>query len=163
MDNLEASIRRARALLSNPGTSENYVSLKIKPTNAGCCCFHCWPQTWREVNSAISRYGRLEDEGDVLIRDEDTELVLECHESGPELVTYLPIGISGSILLVNIISLIVKSRQRESMGARFNITRRVIRKTEIIEEEVMEVDCPMSKENVRLLNQKLRDILKGLS
>lgn len=162
MDDVKESINRARRKLKTLDNNENFISIKIKPDNGGCCCFHCWPMTWEEINNVISDYGHIEDEGDLEIGDKDDRFVLECHESGPEIVL-LTIGIASTNLITSIINLIltiVKSRQREKMGAQFKITKRVIKNSKIIEENVMELDFPISKENVTLLNKKIKDILK---
>jgi len=65
--NLETSLDRAICLLGTPKDDDNYVSIKIKPAKGGCCCFHCWPNTWAGINEYISPCGPIEDEGDVLI------------------------------------------------------------------------------------------------
>lgn len=153
MDNVKESINRAQRKLNTSINNEDYISIKIKPENGGCCCFHCWPLTWKEINNRIVQYGYLEDEGDVAIVDVNNKFVLECHESGPEIIVYLPIGISGAILVANIINLIIKNRQQEKNGARFKIIKRVIRKTKKIEENIIEIDFPISEENVTLLNK----------
>jgi hypothetical protein len=159
VDNVRNSIKRARKLLKTPANIENYLSIKIKPLNGFCCCFHCWPLTWEAINNEISPYGPLIDEGDALIGSENNRLVLECHESGPEIILYLGFGITTLDFILNIVSSIIRNRQREKNGSRFIITKRVIRKTKIIEEDVVEIDSPLSKDNIKLLNEKLNDIL----
>ena len=163
MDSVEDSIKRAQNLLKTPDNNENYISIKIKPINRGCCCFHCWPQTWNEINKKISPYGPLKDEGDVLIGGEDDRFILECHESGPEIIVYLGVGIAVANLVKSVFDVvltIIKNRQQEKRGAQFKITKRVIKNTKIIEENVMEVDFPISKENITLLNIKIKDIIR---
>ncbi len=160
MDNVEQSIKRAQKVLRTTSNFEKYISIKIKPINGGCCCFHCWPETWNAINKEILRYGYLEDEGDVAIGNGDDKIVLECHESGPEII--IPIGIAGATLLVNIYNLIItiiKFRQQEKTDAKFKILKRVIKNKKVIEENVMEIDFPISKENIVLLNKQLNDIL----
>lgn len=161
MDNVKDSIIRAQKLLETPYNDEKYVSIKIKPISGGCCCFHCWPHTWEEVNSKISRYGILEDEGGVLIGDGNERFVLECHESGPEIIAYLGVGIATAHLILDIILALIKNRQHEKYGAQFKITKRVIKNTKTVEENVVEVDFPISKENIKLLNTRINDILSG--
>jgi len=161
VDNAEQSIRRAQKLLETSSSIENYISIKIKPTNGTCCCFDCWPRRWDTINEQISHYGHLEDEGDVSIGDRDEKFVLQCHENGPEII--IPIGIAGASLVINIANLVVniiKNRQKEKIGAQFKITKRVIIHNRIIEENVMEINFPISKENVTLLNCKIKEILE---
>ncbi|MBI4286459.1 MAG: hypothetical protein HY670_11270 [Chloroflexi bacterium] len=163
MDNAKRSIDRAQRLLETPNDNGNYVLIKIKPISGECCCFHCWPQTWNEINNKISPCGPLEDEGDVLIGGQDDSFVLECHETGPEIIIYLGVGIASANLVKSVLDMvltIVKNRQRERMGAQFRIMRRVLRGTKTIEENVMEIGFPLSRENVALLNKKIKDAIR---
>jgi len=164
VDNVELSIKRAQKLLKTPENNENYISIKIKPISGGCCCFHCWPYAWKNISKEIAHYGQLKDEGDIAIGIGDDKFVLECHESGPELIVYIGIGITSVNLvasILNLITTIIRSRQQEKIGTQFKITKRVIKKTKVIEENVLEVDFPISNENVALLNKRIKDILKG--
>jgi hypothetical protein len=161
VENLNNSFARAIKLLKTADNDEEYISIKIKPANGGCCCFHCWPHTWNEINNKIARYGVLKDEGDLAIGDGNERFVLECHESGPEIVVYLGIGIASANLAKAIIDLVlalIKNRQREKDGSQFVITKRIIINSIIIEENVIKIDFPLSKENIDLLNKKLNGI-----
>jgi hypothetical protein len=164
MDNVKISIDRAMNLLKTPNNYEKYISIKIKPKQElSCCCFHCWPYTWKAINSMISQYGIIEDEGDVLIGEGEDRFILECHESGPEIIVYVPIGIAALTLITNIINLIIniiKNRQKEKSSSRFIITKRIIRNSKIIEENIIEVDFPFNDDNIKLLNDKILNIFK---
>ena len=132
MDNVKDSIKRAQKLLGAPDKNHDYISIKIKPSDGRCCCFHCWPLTWHEINHQISRYGYLEDEGDIAIGSEDDIFVLECHESGPEIILYIGIGIASAKLvksMLDVMLTLIKNRQQERRGAQFKITKRVIKNT----------------------------------
>ena len=162
MDNVGINIDRAQNLLKTPKDYEGYISIKIKPKQGFCCCFHCWPYTWEAINLSISQYGIIQDEGDVLIGEGEDKFVLECHESGPEIVLYLGIGIASLNLvasIINLINVIIKNRQNEKQGAQFVITKRIVRKSKIIEENVIEIDFPISTDNTKLLNEKLKNII----
>jgi hypothetical protein len=162
VNSLNSSIKRAQRLLKTPDDDENYISIKIKPANVGCCCFHCWPLTWREVNNEISQYGQLEDEGDVLLGKKGGKFVLECHESGPEIIIYLGVGIASANLIKSVLDIvltIIRNRQREKIGAQFKITQRKVKSAEVFEENVLEIDIPLTKENITMLNEKIKDIL----
>ena len=126
MDNAQKSIERAQILLNTSDTIDNYVSIKIKPINGNCCCFHCWPSTWEEINKLISPYGPLEDEGDVLIKNENVVFVLECHESGPEIISIDTITNLANFLVTatGLIYTIISSRQKERPNTKFEVIKR---------------------------------------
>jgi len=164
MDSVEQSISRAQKLLHARGNIENYISLKIVPVNGGCCCFHCWPDTWDAINKDISRYGYLEDEGDVALGDGNEKFVLECHESGPEII--IQIAIASASLVTNITNLIlniIKNRQKERSGVQFKLTSRRYKNSKIINETILEIEYPISSKSVNILSQKIKDILSTKS
>jgi len=94
---MERSINRAVKLLGTPQEYDKYLSIKLYPPH-GCCCSHCWPETWRAVNSFISPYGHVCHEGDAVIGDGDDKFVLESHESGPEIIVYLALATASTAL-----------------------------------------------------------------
>jgi hypothetical protein len=118
------SVDRAIKLLNTPRSYADYISFKIKPVSSECCCFHHWPETWDVVNDYIYPDGPIEDEGDALIRRDGTQFVLECHESGPEIVVFL--GAVVSIVLINsvvdLISVILRTRQKEDGPVKYKLT-----------------------------------------
>ena len=164
MDDLINSLERAQKLLKTPDNIEDYISIKIKPIDDGfCCCFHCWPRTWLEINDLISPYGHMVDEGDVLIGIKNDIFVLECHESGPEIIVYLSATAAIASLtksVIDIILAIIKNRQKERIGARFVISKRITKKGKVIEENIVEIDYPLSKVNISLLDKKITAIFK---
>ena len=107
MDILESSLSRAIRLLNTPKNYENYISIKIKPVQGGCCCFHCWPKTWAGINKYIAPAGPMRDEGEVLIENDDGKFVLECHESGPEIIIYLGVAVASLNLAKSIVDLVI--------------------------------------------------------
>ncbi len=164
MDIMERSIGRAQKLLHSKGNIENYISFKIVPVNGGCCCFHCWPNTWDAINRDISSYGHLEDEGDVALGDGNEKFVLECHESGPEII--VQIAIASASLVTNITNLIlniIKYRQKERSVAQFKLTSRKYKNSKIIDETILEIEYPISSKSTNILSQKIKDILSTKS
>ncbi|NQE54449.1 hypothetical protein C5S29_12730 [ANME-1 cluster archaeon GoMg3.2] len=162
--NLKKSLDRAIDLLGTPTDYENYISIKIKPVRGGCCCFHCWPKTWAILNEYISPCGPLEDEGDVLIDKNNEKFVLECHESGPEIIAYLGLGTASIALVTSIINLIItlaKANQNEHHRnpAKLKITRRWQIKGQAEEEEIMEIDFPLS-DNTKKLKDNIRKAIE---
>ena len=162
MDNVINSMERARKLLKTKDTTDKYVSIKLKPMTGGCCCFHCWPLTWNEINREVTNFGILKDEGDILIGHDDERFVLECHESGPEIV-YLAVGsatLNFVTSIINIIYTIVKNRQHEKDGAKFIITKRILKKSKVIEETIMQINYPISKDDISFLNARIHEIME---
>jgi hypothetical protein len=167
MDNdFQKSINRAMKLMGTPSDYENYVVIKIKPVRGGCCCFHCWPKTWSVVNKYIAPFGPLEDEGDVLINKDQEKYVLECHESGPEIILYGIIsGIIAGLVVESVVGLVttflesLQNEDRKRPGALRILRRRQI-KGQTEEEEIMEIDLPLSKDVIKKLNDNIRKVIE---
>ncbi len=162
---LRVSIDRAVSLLGSRLDYGNYVCLKIRPENGGCCCFHCWPFTWQEVNKAIAPFGPIQDEGDVLIKTDDGSFVLECHESGPEIIVYLGGATAGVLLIkaiVELITTIVKSRSGEPQRrhGRLIIAKRTFKGSRVKEETALEIDLPSGPSDAAALVVKLNAVFK---
>ncbi len=161
---LERDLKIAIPLLKTPEKFEDYISLKITPNDGGCCCFNHWPETWNVVNKFISPCGPIRNEGAVLIEKNNEQFVLECHESGPEIVVYLGLGTASILLVKSIVDLILtilKSRQKRNYHSnlKFKITSYHYINPTKIDESVIEVDLPLSDESVKLLNEKIETIL----
>ncbi|MEW6052397.1 MAG: hypothetical protein AB1552_01225 [Nitrospirota bacterium] len=160
----QKSIDRAITLLHTPPDYKNYILIKLSPIPQGCCCFHCWPKTWEIINKTIQPYGPIENEGDVLIERNKTKIVLECHESGPEIIAYLTLAASSIILLKSIIDLLKSiidalSTESKKQPARIKISKRQIIKGEVEEENLIELDIPISKNIKKQLESRLNDLI----
>ena len=157
---MKKSIERAIALLGTSADYDKYEAIKIKPNKGGCCCFHCWPKTWASVNEYIAPFGPLRDEGDVLIENNNGKLVLECHESGPEIILYIGLGTASILLIKSVVELIVallkalEKEKRESCG-HLKISKRRIIKGKTNEELIMEISFPLSEMATKELNDKI--------
>lgn len=126
MNNMHTYLKRnidiAIDLMDTPIDYEDYISFKIKPTEEGCCCLNNWSITWDTINKYIYPNGPVKNEGAVVLDKNKMKLVLECHESGPEIIAYLGLGTASIILVKSIIDLIVtvlKARQNESHSGTF--------------------------------------------
>ncbi len=160
---LQNSINRAIALLNTPKEYENYISIKLSPIPSGCCCFHCWPDTWNKINKSIQPCGPIEDEGDVLIGKNKNIFVLECHESGPEIIAYLALATSATVLLKSIVDLVITiikalSNEGRKQPLRIKLSKRQIIKGKNEEDNLIEIDMPISKD----IEKQLEEILKNL-
>jgi len=163
-DKFSKSLDRAIKLLGTPSSYKSYVVIKIKPISGGCCCFHCWPNTWNNINRFISPCGPIKDEGDVLITKDTDRFVLECHESGPEIIIYLG-TITASVLLIKavteLITVFLKSLQNENrkQPGKVVLTRRRQIKTNIEEEEIMIIEFPIDESIIKKLNIEITNIV----
>ncbi len=160
---LKESIERAIPLLGTKQNYAEYVCLKIAP-ETGCCCFHCWPYTWQEVNRGILPCGPIEDEGDVLIETKDGGFVLECHESGPEIVFYAGAVTAGVLLVkavIELVTAIIKSRSDETRrkAGSLKITKRTFKGSRLHEERIIDVDLPLDNLHEEILVDELRNML----
>lgn len=163
--NLKRSIDIAIGLMNTPVDYENYISIKIKPADGGCCCLNHWQKTWDTVNDYIYPCGPVKNEGDVLINKNNVRFVLECHESGPEIIVYLGFGTASIVLAKSVIDLIttlLKARQNEyhSRSGRFKIIRRFQTKGQVEEVEIMELDLPLSEDIIKKLNDNIRNAIE---
>lgn len=163
VEHRRSSIERAKALLGEPGPDNEVVVLKLRPAAGGCCCFHCWPGTWGEVTHFLAAQGRMEDEGDLLVRTDGGSYVLECHESGPEIVLYLTLAAATLNLIkptIELITLFAKGLRWESRGARLKLTSRRIVHGETDEEVLMEIDLPLSPDTARKIEAEVTRSLR---
>lgn len=161
-DNLQNSIDRAIKLMGTPTDYENYISIKIKPGQGGCCCLrHCWPRTWSAINEYIVPFGPIEEESDVLIGKNNDKYVLECHESGPEIILY---GVISGLIAEAVVGLIkvflmnLQNEEHKHPGSLKIIKRRHI-KCQIEEEEIMEVNLPLTEDVIKKLNFNIKKVI----
>ena len=129
-DKLLKSIDRAIALLKTPKEYEKYISIKLSPPS-GCCCSHCWPETWQIINQTIAPCGPIKHEGDALIKKDGNTFILEQHESGPEIVIYLALATASATLIKSVIDLITAiikglSGEHRKQPPRIKISKRQI-------------------------------------
>jgi len=158
MKNIKSSIDRAVILLNTPCEYDKYVYIKIIPVPHQCCCFHCLPGAWDIINEQIYPM-HLEDEGDVLIEKNDEKFVLECHESGPEIISYLGLGIGAINLIINLVKAI-QNEKHKRIG-RLKIVQCRMIKTEFEEEKtITEIELPLSNELIKKLNETLKDAIE---
>jgi hypothetical protein len=124
--------------------------------------------TWAAINRQIAPSGPIEDEADVLIKGDDHEFVLECHESGPEIVVYLGLAIASLGLVKSVVDLItafvtvLQKEPRKSPAKIRVVRRRVINKNFEDEDEVLlELNVPLSEEITDALNSKVRKAIQS--
>lgn len=163
-DKLQQSIDRATALLMTPTEYEDYISIKISPFDIGCCCSGCLPETWRIINQFIEPCGPVGHEGDALIGKDKNQFILESHESGFEIIALIELIRKSSDCLKSIIELITVSiqaltKENRKQPGRILISKRQIIKGEVNEENLIELDLPLSNEIEKQLQNKLKNLL----
>jgi len=147
------SVDRAIKLLNTPRNYANYISFKIKPVPSEDCDIHHWPRIWDVINKYIYPDGPIENEGDALITRDDAQFVLECHETGPEIVIYLgAIAITARLIksIADLIAVIVNARVEESHVFKYRL-KTFSNGGAIIQEEEIESKMFSAANNTHLL------------
>ena len=98
-----------------------------------------------------------------MIRTEDGDYVLECHESGPEIVVYLR---KASALVKPVFDLLMKflkvlPRERHKAVSSVKLTHRRVEDGAIRDEMLMEISFPLSDDTVKQLNAIVQQTLQG--
>jgi hypothetical protein len=159
------NFQRAIVLLSNSGVEEDLAIIKLLPEPKTCCCFHCWPETWNKINNHIAPQGPIKDEGDILIVHQGKEIVLECHESGPEIAFYFKTAIDSIPLIKSIVDLLttfIKAMKEDRKApARIKLQYSYIRKGKIEEKILAELDLPLKDDITKMLNSQIQKALQS--
>lgn len=151
-----SSIKRAAAFADGNLTQDAVVLKLMEPGR--CHCSHCWPSTWAAINDYLGTNGPIEDEGDLAIDTDAGRIVLECHESGPEIVAFIDVGTAVVSLAAAITSLaiVIISAHRTHADSRSKSLRlRITRSTrgQIGEDSSIEMELPVSGEVSDLIMQ----------
>lgn len=147
--------------MGTPPNSDDYTILKMEPDPRGCCCTHCWPQTWVAVNRHISPAGPIGHEGSVLVGDDGGRFVLEGHESGPEIIVFASASVGLVTAIIALITTILKNvTQDRKAPSRIRLVKRFSVKGKFEEEVVMELELPLSADTVKQLEAKVLKTLK---
>ena len=104
-------------------------------------------------------------EGDALIRTEDGDYVLECHESGPEIVVYLGVITASLVLTKSVIDLVTTflktlQKERHKPLSSVKLTRRRVIDGEIEEEILTEISFPLSGDTEKMLDERIQKALQ---
>lgn len=163
-EKLQKSFDRAIALLNSSKKYEEYISIKLAPLNIGCCCCHCLPETWQLVNQYIAPCGPVRHEGDAVIKSGTDEFVFESHESGLEFIVLIDLIKKSADCLKSIIELITVSikalaQEKRKQPARIKISKRQIIQGIVDEENLIEIDLPLSKDIEKQLEEKIKQII----
>ncbi|MCX5636740.1 MAG: hypothetical protein NTX52_03475 [Planctomycetota bacterium] len=144
-------------------TPGEVVSVRIEPDfKTCCCCSHCWPLVWQQINEHIHPQGPVEHEGRVLLKIGDERLVLESHESGPEIIMLVAASINLVTAVINLVTIICVSLSKErKRPSRISIVKRRLVKKKVSEEIVLQIDVAglMSDRDMASLEKTIRKVL----
>jgi hypothetical protein len=144
-------------------THSEVVSIRIEPDfKTCCCCSHCWPLVWQQINEYIHPQGPVEHEGRVLLKIGDEHLVLESHESGPEIIMLVATSINLVTAVINLVTMICISLSKErKRPSRISIVKRRLVKKKVSEEIVLQIDMagPTSDRDMANLEKTIRKTL----
>jgi hypothetical protein len=140
----EKHLKNAQKLL-NAAELENVISFRIEPDH-GCCCSHCWPLVWEEVNKLIHPQGPIGHEGQVIIEIDKEKSILIQNESGPEIILLICASLNLITASINLLVAICSSLRKErKCPSKVNIVRRRFGCKKVDEELLVEVDLNDSK------------------
>lgn len=91
--------------------------------------------------------------------------VLECHESGPEIIVYLGVTTASLLLIKSVIDLITTllkalQNERENPPRTLEIIRRRQIEGKIDEEEIMRIALPLEEETINELNDNIKNVFE---
>ncbi|MFA5293811.1 MAG: hypothetical protein WC496_12380 [Phycisphaerae bacterium] len=122
------------------------VSFKVSPiTESGysfCCCSGCLREFWDTINDKISPQGPIEHEGSAILNIQNEQVILEQHESGPELIAFLISLAATSVYdFVKWLLLSSISAFKKKGATKIKITKKITTtKQKIVNESTFEID-----------------------
>jgi hypothetical protein len=143
----DKSLKNAKNLLDSHAL-EDVVSLRLEPEPTTCCCSHCWPLVWQQVNDLIHPQGPVEHEGQALIKIDSNKCVLVQNESGPEILASVAVSVVVSVdvnalidTVIKLISTMCSSLAKErKQPSRISLVKRRFVKKVISEEILLQID-----------------------
>ena len=131
---------RIRTFIENYSEDGDLVILKIEPVPRCCCCSGCLPSLWVKINEEIYPQGPIRHEDYAILKFQDKQIVLEQHESGPELLAFLESINTMSEFIKTLLSVAINSFVRKKT-AKVKITKRTITsKQKLVDELILEID-----------------------
>lgn len=100
-----------------------------------------------------------------MIQTKGGDYVLECHESGPEIVVYLGVATASLVLTKSVIDLVTTflktlQKERHKPLSSVKLSHRRITDGNIQDEILTEISFPLSDDTVRILNGKIQQALQ---
>ncbi len=137
---------------------ENVVSFRIEPEPLECCCSHCWPLVWQEVNELIHPQEPIKHEGQGLIEIGNERYVLKQHESGPEVILLMCASLNLITAVINLFVAICGSLPKErKCPSKVKIIQRRFVRNQVAQEMLVEVNLDDSK----ISQNKVKAVIEG--
>jgi hypothetical protein len=159
----EKSLKNAKNLLDSTAL-EDVISLRLEPEPTTCCCSHCWPLVWQQLNELIRPNGPVEHEGQALIKIGSERCILVQNESGPELLFSVAASVDINALIDTVIKLISTlcsslAMERKRSSKITLIKRRFVKKA-VAEEILLQIDISsrFSDENITAITKVIQKV-----
>lgn len=135
------SFYRAIKLLGTGTQTDNLICIKLKSDPNSCWCFKHEHNRlfWEEVNNYLGNQGPIENEGDLLLTVEDEVYILQCHESGPEILAFMQASTALIDAITNFIKVMVESLKKEHERSHLKIMKKKIDGNKVLEEVVLDL------------------------
>ena len=142
--------------VENNSKDGNIVMLKIEPVTRFCCCSHCVPEFWTEINNEIHPQKPIEHEGVAVLTLNNEKFILEQHESGPELLAFLEAVNTIYNFIKLLLSLATDSFAKKG-ATKIKFTKRIMTtKQKLVAEEIFEIELSdISKNEVDEIISKI--------
>ena len=159
---MKKSINIEEFVKNNPQKG-NLVQFKIEPIPSRCCCSDCVSGLWDKVNDGISPQGPIEHEGFAILNIENEQVILEQHESGPEIIAFLNSVTAVCNFIKLLFSLSIDAFTKKGAAKIKIIKRTITTKQKLVDESILEIDLNQIKNGKGLdktLNKFLNKIIK---
>jgi hypothetical protein len=134
---------------NNPQKS-NLVVLKVEPAPTFCCCSGCVSELWTTINEEIYPQGPIEHEGSAILNIQNEQIILEQHESGPEIIAFLNSIINIFNFIKWLFSLSINAFKKKG-ATRIRIVKRIITtEHELVDESILEIDLKQGQDEKEL-------------
>lgn len=145
-----------KTLIEKSHKEDNLVFFKIEPVPGSCCCSHCLPELWKDVNDEIFPQGPIKHEDSERLVLNNELIILEQHESGPELLAFLKSITTIANFIKFLFSLSIDNFRKRG-AIKVKITKRLITTKQIIvSESISEIE--LSKGTKEIID-KLKEII----
>jgi hypothetical protein len=144
--------------VENNSKEGNVVILKVEPVPRFCCCSHCVPEFWTEINNEIHSQKPIEHEGVAILTLNNEKFLLEQHESGPELLAFLEAVNTIYNFAKLLLPLSIDSFARKG-AAKIKVTKRIMTtRQKLVAEEIFEIEISDKSKNT--LDKIISKIIK---
>jgi len=163
--NAQRSVERAVSLL-DADPSDEYLIVKLLPEPLACCCSGCWPRTWHMVNDAIVPASPIPHEGDSLLSLAGHPVILESHESGPEIVMLMAQWAKSITALLKPVSEIVTTfvkalgHERPKGLGKLRVESYRVRNGVETRLATLDLEFPLDEETLGKLNSSVQELLE---